>query len=258
MPGLNPIVGRTEAEAKEKHAYLQSLIHPEVGLELLSNAVDGFDLRPFPLDGPLPEAVDATYKKGSTTAFKNVLRWAREEKLTIRQLYHALRRRARTAHADRHGRSRSSTRWRTGSSPTRATAFWSSRPTFPAGFDDFVALVIPELQERGLFRTEYEGPTLARSARLAAAQKPVRGTPDIRATGGAACQPASCHSLNLAHFLARFAAHQASSLMNTLSLSFGLVGRMSRMSAGTSLSASVFGIGVVRKLHVLRVGLAVY
>lgn len=36
MPGLNPIVGRTEAEAREKYAHLQSLIHPDVGIEVLS------------------------------------------------------------------------------------------------------------------------------------------------------------------------------------------------------------------------------
>jgi FMN-dependent oxidoreductase (nitrilotriacetate monooxygenase family) len=36
MPGLNPVVGRTTAEAEEKHRFLQSLIHPDVGLELLS------------------------------------------------------------------------------------------------------------------------------------------------------------------------------------------------------------------------------
>ena len=30
----------------------------------------------------------------------------------------------------------------------------------PGGLRDFISLVIPELQERGLFRTEYEGPTL--------------------------------------------------------------------------------------------------
>jgi alkanesulfonate monooxygenase SsuD/methylene tetrahydromethanopterin reductase-like flavin-dependent oxidoreductase (luciferase family) len=30
----------------------------------------------------------------------------------------------------------------------------------PGGLDDFVALVIPELQSRGLFRAEYEGTTL--------------------------------------------------------------------------------------------------
>ena len=79
MPGLNPIVGRTDAEAKEKHAYLQSLIHPDVGLELLSNAVDGFDLRRY--DSTVPSGNGGRdYKKGSSTAFNNVLRWAREEK----------------------------------------------------------------------------------------------------------------------------------------------------------------------------------
>ena len=44
MPGFNAIVGRTAKEADEKHRYLQSLIHPDVGLELLSNALGGFDL----------------------------------------------------------------------------------------------------------------------------------------------------------------------------------------------------------------------
>jgi hypothetical protein len=30
----------------------------------------------------------------------------------------------------------------------------------PGGLDDFIALVIPELRRRGLFRSEYEGRTL--------------------------------------------------------------------------------------------------
>lgn len=33
-------------------------------------------------------------------------------------------------------------------------------PYFPGGLDDFVEQVVPILQERGLFRTEYEGTTL--------------------------------------------------------------------------------------------------
>ena len=33
-------------------------------------------------------------------------------------------------------------------------------PYLPGGLDDFVNLVVPELQQRGLFRTEYEGRTL--------------------------------------------------------------------------------------------------
>jgi hypothetical protein len=33
-------------------------------------------------------------------------------------------------------------------------------PYLPGGLEDFVDLVVPELQRRGLFRTEYEGATL--------------------------------------------------------------------------------------------------
>jgi FMN-dependent oxidoreductase (nitrilotriacetate monooxygenase family) len=159
MPGLNPIVGRTEQEAHEKHRYLQSLIHPDVGLELLSNALADFDLRPYDLDGPLPEAAFSVVPKGSTTSFRNVLRWAREEHLTIRQLYQrfAGARGQRTVIG----------------SPTQIVdqmeewfvkrgvdGFLIQPSHLPGGLRDFISLVIPELQERGLFRTEYEGPTL--------------------------------------------------------------------------------------------------
>ena len=33
-------------------------------------------------------------------------------------------------------------------------------PYLPEGLDDFVGKVVPELQRRGIFRTEYEGATL--------------------------------------------------------------------------------------------------
>jgi hypothetical protein len=33
-------------------------------------------------------------------------------------------------------------------------------PYLPEGLDDFVDKVVPELQRRGIFRKEYEGPTL--------------------------------------------------------------------------------------------------
>src|SRR5882762_5943618 len=87
MPGLNPVVGRTAREAEEKHRFLRSLIHPDVGLELLSNALGGFDLSEYDLDGPLPDVPDHRGIIAGQTAFRNVMTWAREEKLTIRQLY---------------------------------------------------------------------------------------------------------------------------------------------------------------------------
>jgi len=159
MPGLNPIVGRTEQEAKDKHQYLQSLIHPEVGLELLSNALAGFDLRPYDLDGPLPDAVFSVVPKGSTTSFRNVLRWAREEHLTIRQLYQrfAGARGQRTVIGGAAQIVDQMEEWFV----NRGVDGFLIQPShLPGGLRDFISLVIPELQERGLFRSEYEGPTL--------------------------------------------------------------------------------------------------
>jgi hypothetical protein len=39
-------------------------------------------------------------------------------------------------------------------------AFNVTPATLPGGGEDFVAMVVPELRRRGLFRTEYEGSTL--------------------------------------------------------------------------------------------------
>jgi alkanesulfonate monooxygenase len=159
LPGLNPIVGRTMAEAHEKWDYLTSLIHPDVGLEVLSNAVGGFDLAGYDLDGPLPDAVDATYKPTDSVSFKNVLRWAREEHLTIRQLY------------QRFGGARGQ-RTLIGTPETIADemqawflnyacdGFLIQPSHLPEGLTDFTSMVVPELQQRGLFRREYEGSTL--------------------------------------------------------------------------------------------------
>lgn len=159
MPGLNPIVGRTAKEAEEKHRLLQSLIHPDVGLELLSNALGGFDLSEYDLDGPLPDIPDHWGVLGGQTSFRNVMAWAREEKLTIRQLYerYAGARGQRTIV----GSAAQIAEHMAGWFLAYGTDGFLIQPAhLPGGLDDFVDLVIPELQERGLFRTEYEGTTL--------------------------------------------------------------------------------------------------
>ncbi len=159
MPGLNPIVGRTRREAEEKHRYLQSLIHPDVGLELLSNALADFDLRPYDLDGPLPEAAYSVTPKASTTSFRNVLSWAREENLTIRQLYQrfAGARGQRTVIGTAADIVDQMQEWFV----NRGVDGFLIQPShLPGGLQDFIDLVIPELRERGLFRTEYNGTTL--------------------------------------------------------------------------------------------------
>jgi alkanesulfonate monooxygenase len=160
MPGLNPVIGKTLAEARDKHEHMQSLIHPEVGIEVLSYSLDKFDLRGYDLDGPLPcEEIERRGTNAGQSAFKQILAWARDEKLSIRQLY--LRfcgaRGQRTLVGTPTMIADEMQLW----FDSHAVDGYLIQPaTLPGGLDEFVDLVIPELQDRGLFRTEYEGTTL--------------------------------------------------------------------------------------------------
>ena len=158
MPGLNVIAGRTAEEAEEKHYLLQSKIHPAVGLELLSNALGGFDLTECDTDGPLPEIPDH-FGLNSQTSFRQVTGWARKEGLTIRQLYErfAGARGQRTLKGSPVEIADDMEKWFRGYG---VDGFLVQPAYLPGGLDDFVDLVIPELQSRGLFRSEYEGATL--------------------------------------------------------------------------------------------------
>lgn len=47
-------------------------------------------------------------------------------------------------------------------------------PYFPGGLDDFVSLVVPELQRRELYRLQYEGTTLRDNLELPKPQRRIR------------------------------------------------------------------------------------
>ena len=159
MPGLNPIVGRSEAEAEEKHAYLQSLIHPDVGRALLSNALGDADLSGVGEDEPLPPPLkQAALASGRSDALLVVSTMEREG-LTLRQMYqrYAGARGQRTVKGTPRQIADEMERW------FRARAidgFLVQPAVLPSGLDEFCDMVIPEFQARGLFRTEYEGATL--------------------------------------------------------------------------------------------------
>jgi len=157
MPGIFPVVGATQAEAEAKYQALQNLIHPAVGLAMLSGMAGGLDLSGFPLDGPVPQDVPVT--EANKSRQRLLLDLAAREDLTIRQLY------LRIAGARGH--------WTVVGTPTSiademeawfrgggADGFNVMPPVLPTGLEDFVNLVLPELRRRGLFRTEYEGRTL--------------------------------------------------------------------------------------------------
>lgn len=156
LPGISPILGRTEAEAKEREAELNALITPAYGVRQLSTMLD-HDLTPYPLDGPLPDV--GTFTEGMQSRFDLVTGLARRENLTIRQLIerlaggrgHRVFAGTPTQIADQ------LEHWFTEGA---ADGFNVMPPTLPGGLEDFVDLVVPELRRRGLFRTEYTATTL--------------------------------------------------------------------------------------------------
>ncbi len=156
MPGVFPVIGRTEEEAREKYQQLQDLIDPAVGLSLLSVLVGGVDLSGYPLDGPLPNLPETNLQKSRLQLVSDL---AQRDNLTIRQLYFAIAgaRGHRTILGTPEQIADQLEDWFVNNG---ADGFNIMPPWLPGGLDEFVDLVIPELQRRGLFRTEYEGRTL--------------------------------------------------------------------------------------------------
>ena len=155
MPGVSIFVAKTEQEAQAKYDFLNSLIHPDVGIGLLSGLAGNIDLSQFDLDAPFPQLDHATINSRQQL----MIEIAHEHNFSIRQFYEFV------ASARGH--------WTLIGTPEQivdqlqlwfeneaADGFNVLPPSTPAGLDDFVEFIVPELQRRGLFRTAYEGKTL--------------------------------------------------------------------------------------------------
>jgi FMN-dependent oxidoreductase (nitrilotriacetate monooxygenase family) len=153
MPGFTPIVGRTRQEARAKFDQLQELVEPLVGLARI--APDFGDLSGYPLDGPVPAVTGDVEMKSTAMQLRER---ARREHPTIRQLYLAVvgGRAFREIGTGADVADKMQEWFEAGA----ADGFNITPTVLPEGIDDFVELVVPELQRRGLFRTEYEGRTL--------------------------------------------------------------------------------------------------
>lgn len=154
LPGVMPVVGRTRAEAEDRFERLQHLIPEDIGLEMISTAL-GMDLSKYDLDGPVPDP-PMTDNVGRR---KVMIELARRENLSIRQFYRKVA--GQRSHRVLIGTPKDVAdgleEWFVAGA---ADGFNMLPATFPEGLNMFVDLVIPELQRRGLFRTEYEGRTL--------------------------------------------------------------------------------------------------
>ncbi|MED4128817.1 MULTISPECIES: LLM class flavin-dependent oxidoreductase [Shouchella] len=158
MPGVMPIIGKTEEEAKEKAAHFRSLIPEEAGLRLLSGLLN-FDLTGYPLDGPLPDLPPVETNNGAKTRFELVTKLAKVENLTIRQLYQHIA--GARGHREIYGTPEQiADQLQDWFENGAADGFNIMAPLLPDGLEEFITEVIPILQERGLFRTNYEGRTL--------------------------------------------------------------------------------------------------
>jgi N-acetyl-S-(2-succino)cysteine monooxygenase len=156
LPGVMPIIAETDEQAREQLARLQSWLTSSNALALVSQRI-GHDISGYPLDGPIPNFPAHTDRGQSFS--KTLLEMARREKMTLRDLYNV------TAAARGH--------WVVHGTPKRiadifeewfveglADGFVIMPAYFPGAFDAFVDSVVPELQRRGLYRTEYAGATL--------------------------------------------------------------------------------------------------
>lgn len=158
MPGVFPIIGRTEEEANEKKQLLVDLIPEEAGVALLSGTVN-VDLSQYPVDGPLPELPEIEQVNGTKSRFQLIKDIADREGFTIRQLYQHIA--GARGHREIKGTPvQIADQLQEWFENGAADGFNIMPPYLPGGLDDFVDLVIPELQKRGLFRTEYTGTTL--------------------------------------------------------------------------------------------------
>ncbi len=154
LPGAFIVVGRTEEEAREKKARLDALVPVESGLANLSVRL-GVDASGFDLDAPLPDLPESNASKSGQA---QIVGYARKTGASVRELarrvggYSGLTFVGTPAQvAD------SMQEWFEGGA---CDGFNVMFPFVPQGLDEVVDHVVPELQRRGLFRTEYEGTTL--------------------------------------------------------------------------------------------------
>jgi FMN-dependent oxidoreductase (nitrilotriacetate monooxygenase family) len=158
LPGICAVLGGTEAEAKAKEAEINGLINPEYGVDQLSRMLE-HDVSGYPLDGPLPVLPGEDAISGHKSRFTLVTDLARRDNLTIRQLIQRLAggRGHRVFAGTPEQVADEIETWFTGGA---ADGFNVMPPSLPGGLEDFVDHVVPLLQRRGLFRTDYTGTTL--------------------------------------------------------------------------------------------------
>ncbi len=156
IPGLTVFAGQSAAEADALYEELNALIPPALGVDYLSKIVTQ-DLSGLPLKAPMPELADQVV--GSSTVRTLVVRQIRERRMTVGEAARMVVRDFGTPVVKGSATEVADVLedWYRGGA---CDGFVLTFPVVPLGLQNFVDLVVPELQRRGLFRREYEGTTL--------------------------------------------------------------------------------------------------
>ncbi len=162
LPGIAPIVGETDEDAEARYRELASLESIDTGLGFLSRTFNDHDFRQYDLDAPFPD-VEHIGINSQQSATLRILALVRAEKLTLRQVAERL---ATPRGAFVGSPETVADRLQQWFESGAADGFVVFEP-LPGQLDLFVDRVIPILQARGLFRTEYEGTTFREHLGLA-------------------------------------------------------------------------------------------
>ena len=161
LPGLSPVIASTDAEAQQFRDDLNNLADPQEGLISLSARFGGTDFSHLPLDTPLSpdDFPDPSTVEAARSRTEVILGVVRNERPTMRQLLSKL------AGARGH--------YVVSGTPEHIANLiedWFTDgvadginlmpPVLPKMLDVFIDEVVPLLQKKGIFRTEYRGNTL--------------------------------------------------------------------------------------------------
>ena len=155
MPGITPFVGNTREEAYAKYEYLQSLIPYEQALEIIETYLGGVDLK---FINPKEKVENISFPELNTPFHERLLeliKYSKDRKYSFEELCKFV------AGTNGHGYfigtpSELSSRMQTWLDEEAADAFNIMPALFPDGLNDFVDLVVPELQKNSLYKIRYE------------------------------------------------------------------------------------------------------
>lgn len=155
LSGVSVVVGASAEEARQKWDYWQSLVHPDIGLMYMKTDLET-DLSDLPLDEPVPEDRIPTKSNFHQVYFDEIVGLIRQG-LTLREVMRRYNRSKAIFFGTGKEIADQMEDWvASGASDGFMIAF----PVLPECLTEVTGQVIPELQRRGLFRTEYTGKTL--------------------------------------------------------------------------------------------------